>query len=161
VSALDARSESGDDGFVGKARLYVVDATWKWAPQGNFKDGGVTVRAEALREHRDGDYVDAADPSLDQPWDGRRSGAYVEAVYRINRRWEAGYRFDKLWADDAGPYASDFDPYRSSVALTWMNSEFSLLRLQLAHDRPNPDDTDNVLSLQYQVNLGAHGAHKF
>jgi hypothetical protein len=45
--------------------------------------------------------------------------------------------------------------------VAWMNSEFSLLRLQYAHDQPRPDGTDQVLTLQYQVNFGAHGAHKF
>jgi hypothetical protein len=161
VSAVDARSEGSDDGFVGRTRLYIADATWKWAPQGNFKDGGVTLRAEYLREHRDGDYIDAVDPSLDAPWDGARAGAYIEAVYRINRRWETGYRYDRLWADDSGPFASDFDPDRHSVMVAWMNSEFSLLRLQYAHDRPNAVDSDDVLGLQYQVTFGAHGAHKF
>ena len=37
----------------------------------------------------------------------------------------------------------------------------SLLRLQLSHDRPNGDDSDDAFTLQYQFNLGAHGAHKF
>ena len=68
---------------------------------------------------------------------------------------------DRLWAADTGPYASGFDPRRESIVLTWLNSEFSLLRLQYSHDRPDADDTDNVLDLQYQVSLGAHGAHKF
>ena len=161
LSVLDTDTVDGEDGFTGDNRIYVADATWKWAPQGNFKDGGWTLRGEYLVEHRDGDYVDAADPSLDQPWNGRRAGAYLEAVYRINRRWETGYRYDKLWADDDGPFASDFDPYRHTVMVTWLNSEFSLLRLQYADDRPNPDDTDHTFTLQYQMNLGAHGAHKF
>jgi hypothetical protein len=161
LSALDAQVEGDELGFVGRNRLYIADATWKWAPQGNFKDGGVTLRGEYLVEHRDGDVIDELDPTLDQPWDGRRAGAYIEAVYRINRQWETGYRYDKLWADSDGPVGSAFDPQRHSVILTWLNSEFSLLRLQYAHDRPNPDGTDQVLTLQYQVNFGAHGAHKF
>jgi hypothetical protein len=161
VSMLDADTVDGEDGFTGDHRLYVADATWKWAPGGNFKDGGWTLRGEYLLEERDGDYVDAVDPSLDQPWNGRRAGAYLEAVHRINRRWEAGYRYDQLWADSDGPFGSDFDPRRHSVELTWLNSEFSLLRLQYAADRPDPDDTDHTVTLQYQMNLGAHGAHKF
>ena len=99
--------------------------------------------------------------SLLQDWNGQRSGAYLEGVYRINRRWEAGYRHDRLWAADSGPYASDFDPKRDSLMLAWLNSEFSLLRLQFNADQPNSTDTDHVLSLQYQTALGAHSAHKF
>jgi hypothetical protein len=161
LSVLDTDTVGGEDGFTGNERLYVADATWKWAPQGNFKDGGWTLRGEYLVEHRDGGYVDPVDATLDQPWDGRRAGAYIEAVYRINRRWETGYRYDKLWADNDGPFGSTFDPQRHSVMVTWLNSEFSLLRLQYANDRPNADDTDHTFTLQYQVNLGAHGAHKF
>ena len=90
-----------------------------------------------------------------------RRGAYLEAVYRINRRWEAGYRFDRLWNGSGSPIAGDYDPRRNSVMLSWLNSEFSLLRLQYSQERPNREDTDNALTLQYQMNLGAHGAHKF
>ncbi len=161
VSMLGSRSEGAEDGFVGDSRLYLADATWKWAPEGNFKDGGVTLRGEYFLDDREGRYVDPLDPLLDQDWDGKRSGVYVEGVYRINRKWETGYRFDRLWADKDGPYASSHDPTRHSVMLSWLNSEFSLLRLQYSHDRPNALDTDNALTLQYQVSLGAHGAHKF
>ncbi len=162
LSVLQSHSEGAEDGFVGDGRLYIADGTWKWAPQGNFKDGGVTVRGEYFADHRDGAYVDPIDSENTSPWKGMRRGAYVEGVYRINRQWEAGLRFDKLWSGSlAGPYSSTFDPTRESIAATWMNSEFSLFRLQLSHDRPNPDDTDNALTLQYQVSLGAHGAHKF
>lgn len=161
VAALKSRTEGGEDGFVGDNTLYVADATWKWAPGGNFKDGGVTIRAEYFLDDRDGQYIDPVDPLLDQPWNGRRSGAYVEGIYRINRQWETGYRYDRLWADDSGPYASSYDPKRHSVMLTWLNSEFSLFRLQYSHDRPNASDTDDAVTLQYQVNMGAHGAHKF
>ncbi len=161
VSVLDSRSEGSEDGFVGDNRLYIADATWKWAPGGNFKDGGVTVRGEYFLDDRDGAFVDPEDSTITQIWKGTRRGAYVEGVYRINRRWEAGYRYDRLWAGDGGPFVGQFDPSRHSAALTWLNSEFSLVRLQYSHDRPNPDDTDNSITLQYQMNLGAHGAHKF
>ena len=131
-----------DDGYTGPTTLYVGDLTWKWAPNGNTKDGGLTLRGEYFRENRDA----SAD----------RSGAYAEGVWRLSRTWDAGYRFDRLWSD-----AVSDDPLRHSVMLTWHNSEFALVRLQLSHDEPRQDRTDNIVSLQYQVSLGAHGAHKF
>ena len=82
-------------------------------------------------------------------------------MYRINRSWDTGYRYDRLWADQDGPQASDHDPVRNSLMLTWRNSEFSLLRLQYSRDEPNADDRDTAISLQDQATLGAHGAHKF
>lgn len=166
ASMLKSQTVRAEDGFSGDNKLYIADGTLKWAPQGNFKDGGVTLRGEYFVDDRNGQYaapvVPVPDPSaFDQPWNGQRRGAYLEGVYRINRSWEAGYRYDRLWADRTGPYASPFDPSRNSVMLAWLNSEFSLVRLQYSRDEPNSFNIDNVLTLQYQVSLGAHGAHKF
>lgn len=161
VSMLRTRTADGEDGFSGDANVYVADATWKWAPNGNFKDGGITLRGEYLRDDRDGIYVDPEDPLNSAIWSGQRQGGYLEGVYRLNRRWDVGYRYDRLWGDSTLPLAAGFDPFRHSAELTWRNSEFSLFRLQIARDRPNAADKDNVLTLQYQTSFGAHGAHKF
>ena len=161
VSMLDSHTEGGEDGFSGHERLYIADGTWKWAPGGNTKDGGLTLRGEYFVEHRDGDFQNPDDEFDTGPWDGTRRGAYLEGVWRINRQWETGYRYDRLWSSDEGPYASDFDPSRHSLMLAWLNSEFSLFRLQLSRENANPDDADTAVTLQYQTSLGAHGAHKF
>lgn len=161
VSMLKTKAAGAADGFSGDGTLYIADGTLKWAPQGNTKDGGITVRGEYFLDDRDGVFADPEAPELTTLWNGQRRGAYLEGVYRLNRRWDIGYRYDRLWADDSGPLASDFDPFRHSAELTWRNSEFSLVRLQLSHDKPNPDDTDNAVTVQYQTSLGAHGAHKF
>lgn len=160
VSVLKTRTSGGEDGFSGDVTLLVADGTWKWAPNGNFKDGGITLRGEYMVDRRDGQYVDPSLPTIPVAWDGRRTGAYLEGVYRFNRSWDIGYRYDKLWGDTGLPFAS-FDPDRHSVELTWRNSEFSLFRLQLSHERPNTVGTDTAVTLQYQTSLGAHGAHKF
>ena len=161
VSMLKTRTAGGEDGFSGDATLYLADGTWKWAPNGNFKDGGLTLRGEYFLDDRDGLFVDPSDPLVTSLWNGQRRGAYLESVWRLNRTWDVGYRYDKLWADDEGPFASPFDPYRHTVEATWRNSEFSLVRLQLSHDKPNAEDSDNAVTVQYQTSLGAHGAHKF
>jgi hypothetical protein len=162
ASVLHADVSNGEDGFSGRDNLYLFDLTWKWAPNGAFKDAGIVLRSEAFVDDRKGIVIDPADPdALAQPWDGKRRGAYLEGLYRFSRTWDAGYRYDKLWAASSGPYASDFDPRRQTAMVTWHNSEFSLMRLQLAHDEPQPHFVDNILTLQYQVSLGAHGAHKF
>jgi len=168
ASVLKAKTTQADDGFSGDNKLYIVDGTWKWAPNGNTKDGGVTVRGEYLVDKRDGTYfnaddivVDPENPLLSQPWVGERRGGYLEAVYRLNRTWDIGYRFDKLWPENSGPFPSDFDPVRNSVEATWRNSEFSYFRLQYSHEDPTRNTTDNAIYLQYDVALGAHGAHKF
>ena len=167
VSMLKASTTGADDGFSGDNTLYLADATWKWAPNGNTKDGGVTLRSEYFIDRRHGTYtapigdgIDLSDPAT-QPWVGTRRGVYLESVYRINRTWDIGYRFDKLWAGAGNPFATGYDPLRHSVELTWRNSEFSFFRLQYSHDDPLHGLADNVIYLQYDVSLGAHGAHKF
>ena len=40
-------------------------------------------------------------------------------------------------------------------------SEFSRIRLQFAQDKSAQGMTDNQIFLQYQMSLGAHGAHKY
>ena len=122
--------------------LYIADGTWKWAPHGNFKDAGVVIRGEYLR-------------------DDDRSGAYLEAVYRFDRTWDIGYRRDRLWPDAGVPFATSLDQVRDTAQVTWRNSEFSLLRLQFSRSRPDIGKPDNAITVQYQASLGAHGAHKF
>lgn len=163
LSMLHADVNHAEDGFSGNSNLYIADATWKWAPQGNFKDGGVTLRSEVFLEDRKGWLIDPLQPddALAQRWNGQRWGAYVQGVYRINRQWETGYRYDYLRSDSGLPLASGFEPDRHTLMLTWLNSEFSLLRLQLSHENPRPNSHDNAIELMYQVNVGAHGAHKF
>ncbi|MCB1559723.1 MAG: hypothetical protein KDI75_01275 [Xanthomonadales bacterium] len=161
ASLLDSTAASAEDGFSGDSRLWIVDGTWKWAPHGAFKDGGVTLRGEYFREQRDGRIGDPDRPASWTRWDGRREGAYVEAVYRFNKRWDAGYRYDRLWTSVPGLLLGDFDPDRHSLQLSWRNSEFSLFRLQLSRDHPDAGIRDSTATLQYQTALGAHGAHKF
>jgi hypothetical protein len=170
VSMLRTHAANADDGFSGDTTLYIADGTWKWAPNGNTKDGGVTLRGEYFVDKRDGQFlydnhpVDVPVPPLVTAWNGLRRGAYLEGVYRLNRTWDVGYRYDRLWSDGDGPIVAGNDgsnPFRHSAEITWRNSEFSLVRLQLSHEKPNATDSDNAVTVQYQTSLGAHGAHKF
>ena len=164
VSVLRTRAAGAEDGFSGDTTLYIADGTWKWAPNGATKDGGVTLRGEYFVDDRDGVFADPSDPLAVVGWSGQRRGAYLESVFRLNRTWDVGYRYDRLWSDGGNPFMpgpDSFSPYRHTAEVTWRNSEFSLVRLQLSHDKPNPDDTDNAVTVQYQTSLGAHGAHKF
>ena len=161
VSMLRADTEGGEDGFSGETELYVADLTWKWAPNGNSKDAGITVRGEYIRDDRRGVWSNPADAEVIDDWNGTRRGGYLEGVWRIDRRFDAGYRYDRLESDAGLADATSHDPVRHNLMLTWHNSDFSLLRLQYSHDRANAEATDDALLLQYQAAFGAHGAHKF
>jgi hypothetical protein len=82
--------------------------------------------------------------------------------------WRVGLRQDQLssgtvnYASNSASLAStDFNPRRTSVMLDWSLSEFSRWRLQLARDHAREDSGDTQLFLQYQMSLGAHGAHSY
>ena len=77
VSMLKSNTTLADDGFSGDETLYIADGTWKWAPNGNTKDGGLTLRSELFYDQRDGTYtqpnevVHRPDRSADAAVDGR------------------------------------------------------------------------------------------
>jgi hypothetical protein len=55
----------------------------------------------------------------------------------------------------------DFTPKKNSVMVDYSPSEFSRIRVQFAQDKSQQDATDNQAFVQYQMSLGAHGAHQF
>ncbi len=171
--------------FSGKSRTAIADFVWKWAPNGNASSQSLKLQGEVFRRTEKGTWrCDDADPANATTCTGgaalgdlstRQSGGYASAVYQFMPKWRVGYRHDwlargtKSFDDttvfgllDAGNhYFADFKPRRDSVMLDWSNSEFSRLRLQFARDRAMMGVTDNQVTLQYIMSLGAHGAHKF
>jgi hypothetical protein len=162
------------DAFTGRSRLWLADAVWKWAPNGNPYYRNVKLQGEYFRRSEDGTLVyDTAGASLPGGYASRQSGWYGQAVYQFLPRWRVGLRYDRLDSGtvDIGQVgsgvlpASDFPilaPYTPTLAtamVDWSPSEFSRIRLQLARDRSRPDATDNQLFIQYILSLGTHGAH--
>lgn len=113
-------------------------------------------------------------------YDGKQRGWYMQGAYQFMAHWRAGLRYDRLSADNhlkvtsLGGFADNeavinasgldndgYDPQRWTMMLDWSPSEFSRLRLQYAHDKSLINQIDNQWSLQYIMNLGAHGGHEF
>lgn len=161
--------------FSGKARTWVADVVWKWAPDGNPKARNLKLQAEYFRRTEDGTLTcedNSADGGAcaDNVGDLRteQSGWYAQAVYQFMPQWRVGARYDRL---DSGTL--DFDdtvlpielegyrPTRWSLMLDYSPSEMSRLRLQFNRDKSMHGSPDNQVSLQYVHSFGAHGAHKF
>src|SRR3954471_4733473 len=153
--------------FTGESKLWIADAVFKWAPQGNASVTNVKLQGEYFRRTEDGSLTYAATPGA---YSSRQSGWYAQAVYQFMPRWRAGYRYDRL---DHGTVSSDltqtqapllladYNPTRNTVMVDWSPTEFSRIRLQLAQDKSRIGVTDNQALLQYIFSLGAHGAHTF
>jgi hypothetical protein len=169
--------------FSGKSRTAIADFVWKWAPDGNASSRSLKLQGEVFRRTESGTLGCTSDV-VTSPCNGgvalsdistRQTGGYASAVYQFMPKWRVGYRHDWLGKgtksfdttpvflalDPANHYFADFKPRRDSVMLDWSNSEFSRLRLQFARDRAMMGVTDNQVTLQYIMSLGAHGAHKF
>jgi hypothetical protein len=54
-----------------------------------------------------------------------------------------------------------FNPSRFTWMVDYSPSEFSRIRLQLAHDNSRQGLAENQMFLQYIMSLGAHGAHQY
>jgi hypothetical protein len=118
-------------------------AVWKYAPDGNARETNLKLQAEYFRR-------------TDATTDAAQNGWYAQGVYQFIPAWRAGVRYDRL---DAGSGA--FRPERWSAMLDWSPSEFSRIRLQYAQSKTLAGITDNEWFLQYILNIGAHGAHKY
>jgi hypothetical protein len=93
---------------------------------------------------------------------------YLQGVYQFVPRWRVGLRTEQL--DPGTPDYSlgsallatnAYRPHKNSLMVDFSPSEFSRFRLQLARDRAREGVDDNQLFLQYQMSLGAHGAHSY
>ena len=157
--------------FSGDSQTVGLDAVWKYAPNGNIRDRYLKVQGEYFRRKENGDLTyDTAVTNVTDSYSVTQSGWYVQSVYQFMPRWRSGLRYDRLdsgaaqvGALNAGNVIAGyaFNPSRISWMIDYSPSEFSRLRLQLAHDDSRQGLADNQLFLQYIMSLGAHGAHQY
>ncbi|MDQ5888210.1 MAG: hypothetical protein QG667_1503 [Pseudomonadota bacterium] len=167
-----------DNSFSGRSRSWGVAAVGKWRPFGDSLRQ-LKVQGEWLRRSESGEmqYDNAAAVSgpLSGAYDSRQSGWYLQASYRWQRNWQASLRYDQLdsgtqhiglvedgkLSHDDFSMLSAYRPTRSTLAIDYLPSEFSRVRLQYSRDDSQPQRIDQQWFLNYTLSLGAHGAHGF
>lgn len=130
----------------------------------NFK-----LQAEYLRRHEDGSLTyDTTGLASTAPYNSSQSGWYLQGVYQFMPYWRVGLRTERLdrgtvdySSNSANLALPDFNPTKNSVMVDYSLSEFSRIRVQFAQDKSLQGVTDNQAFVQYQMSLGAHGAHQF
>ena len=155
--------------FSGSTRVWVVDAIWKWAPNGNATRTSFKLQGEVLRSTRSGSLVQDLDGAESTgAYRAVQSGWYLQGVYQFLPRWRAGLRTERLdpGTPDYGLNAAAFSttgyrPRKNTLMFDFNASEFSRVRLQFAGDRSREGLVDRQLFLQYLMSLGAHGAHSY
>lgn len=164
--SVDTAGELVKNTFDGTYRIWVADAVWKWAPNGNSQYTNLKLQGEYLRRDASGTlFYQGSDPGH---YRANQSGWYLQGVYQFLPEWRAGLRYDRLDSGNVhygsnAPYLAtgSYHPQRVSMMVDYNPSDFSRIRLQLARDESQQHVTDNQLYLQYIMSLGSHGAHQF
>lgn len=167
LAGISAAFGPNNTGASSNTQVYAADLFYKWKPS-NAEGGFPFVKWQTEALYRKFDAGRGADDSFPIEETFNDWGAYSQVVWGFKKGWTLGVRGDYLHMDDS---AFDEDEFRQSrtrvsTALTWYPTEFSKLRLQFNHDFIkqtsflDSGDEDSVF-LQFEFNLGAHGAHKF
>jgi hypothetical protein len=171
-SDTNLAGDSVINAFSGNTHLWIADAVWKYAPNGNPVYTNFKLQAEYIRRRDNGDLTYDANGALaathTAAYVAQQSGWYLQGVYQFMPYWRVGLRTEHL---DSGSidYASNganlaqagFNPSKQSVMLDYNPSEFSRIRLQFSQDKSRAGVTDNQAFVQYQMSIGAHGAHQY
>lgn len=122
------------------SRLLTLDALFRWQPSGSSQARDLRLAAEWYLAEKDYGGVELSG-----------HGGYLQASYRLDRRWVAGARAD--WLDGFGDA-----PKRVQLAphLTWWQSEWVRLRIQYNYLKPEGLDADHTLLFQTVWAVGPH-----
>ena len=172
LSDMNIAGTAVTNSFSGDTRLWIADFVWKYAPSGNPSQTNFKLQAEYMRRQEHGDLTYDSDGALGATntasYDARQSGWYIQGVYQFMPYWRVGLRTERLdqgtvdFSSNGSNLARpDFNPSKNTVMLDYNLSEFSRIRVQYALDQSREDVTDRQWFVQYQMSLGAHGAHQF
>jgi hypothetical protein len=148
----------------GNSTLYEMETVWKWKPKNQHT---LTIQGEyLLLTTHSGTATNLTTFAADS-LQRKQDGFYVQAMYRFNR-WGLGARYDglNLFSNTfqlAGVQQDFGKPSRETISAEFNASEFTRIRLQLAHDRSDPINgrANNEAILQFLFGIGAHAAHAF
>lgn len=166
----------------GEVDVAGIDFVYKWAPNGNRKDKNFKLQMEYFVKNEKGDaeFSEGETETAEASYDGEQKGYYIQGVYQFMPAWRVGLRYDFLEANntisnftDGGIDEDEFleessigaedDPTKTSIMVDYSPSHFSRIRLQYSQlDNGHEDGEDNdIITLQYIMSLGSHGAHTF
>ncbi|MFS1440044.1 hypothetical protein [Shewanella sp. 10N.286.48.A6] len=170
----DHEGHSHSAAYTGE-NTYIADFVYKWAPNGNYKYQHLTVSGEYFRvtdifsfeEDHEEDHEDEHEHEIlsAEGHDDYHQGWYLSGVYQFSPNWSAGLRYGEV--DSFEAHGDHLDPQKlkeTELSLAWHQSHFSTVRLQYTNQKGTNFDgfeDDNIITLQYVMSLGAHGAHQF
>ena len=123
-----------------KTSLFNVFALFRWRPPGQALYRDLRLSGEYYWARKN-----YGDPDL------KGNGGYLQANYRFNRRWVAGFRYDFL--DD---YGSDPNIQMVVPSITWWQSEWIFVRMQYHYVKPSGTDASHTVIAQLVWAVGPH-----
>lgn len=151
-----AAHHDGHGAAYGGRRMWLADATWKWAPDGNNRERQLRLTLEAAQVTGIHRLASAGQ---------RHDALALAAVWRFAPNWEVGARLDRLRV--MMPHDDHFDDGRlreQSVMVAWKPSHLQTVRLQAIRQHGAvgfESPAARSVVLQYILAFGAHGAHAF
>ena len=127
-----------NDEVLVESRLLVLDFSFRYAPSNQALYREFQLKGEW--------YLAEQDVGIDK-FDG--NGGYLQANYRLNRRWIAGARADYVDGYDDGPNIIQLVP-----SISWWQSEWVRLRLQYNYLKPDGLSGNHTLLLQFVWAMG-------
>ncbi|EPF9308753.1 TonB-dependent receptor [Vibrio vulnificus] len=145
--------------------LYGTDFTWKWAPEGNYRQTNLRASSEFWYLDNRFDPQMANVPGAEQA----AQGWYAEVAYQFQPSWTMSTRYGEVRTVEGDVHThgdhlhgefSRGDLKEWDVALDWHASHFGRIRGQVTYE-DNVDGDETLFSLQYVMSFGAHHAHAF
>lgn len=136
--------------------MALVDAAWKWAPDGNNRERQLKVVGEWARVTGINRNARSSDMHEAQS---------LMAVWRWSPAWEVGARLD--WLKARSPHGDHFHAVRlqeQALMLAYKPTHAQTVRLQVSGQSGAQGVEDAVkrsVQLHYVLSFGAHGAHSF
>jgi len=158
-----------DEAFQGDGQVLGLDFVWRYDSPRQFGQGDFTLQAEYLRRVKDLSLVGAGEEAAGgEARKATQDGFYAQAVYGFAPRFTLGLRYDTAGLTnriEGGEETESFDASRRfSANLTFNPTEFSRFRVQYTRGDLSVGgarQTYDQVYVQFQMSLGAHGAHRF
>lgn len=163
-SRLDHMEDEEPYAFAGNSALYGADLTVKhYFDSYSF----MTWQSEWMMRKMEGtQYDNNGTVTSSADLEKKQAGYYTQLVYAYDQNWRVGARYDSIYYNDVTGQDLPDDMKRYSAMVEYHPSEFSRIRLEynrndaLFNEDGERQSMDTVM-LQFNIAIGAHGAHNF
>ncbi len=150
-------------GFAGRTRIFGLDLTARYNLDSyryiSFEGEYIFRNVKRTEYEYDGNILTSDYQKLNQ------SGFYTQLVYKFHKNWRTGVRYDLINKNEENGTKATPNLPAYYAMLEYQPTEFSYIRLQGGQSKAYYIDgvrrKVNEVVLQFNLAIGAHGAHPF